>query len=256
VARESRRQRLDDQRERESLVAQLESAKRQHRARPLSGEHGRIVGGAPIGVDNPRAFQPFVFQREPLVHRVGRRRAADVDENRIACGWKPGGNGIRRDARGHAAVGRDSSGGWIRTHQQDDEPCVGHRLQVRLQTPDVMSAPDDDCHDRVRENPVACFRDCLFDEPMAGKAMTVPRQARAEVRDDLGIACRGKPPFLYLDEVPGELIEAMRIVSQEIALDHDIRHRPRTVARHAGAFEDCGREDHKLVRAIPSRQAS
>ena len=151
---------------------------------------------------------------------------------------------------------RHSCGGWIRGHQQDDETCVGHRLQVRLQTTDVVAATDHNRHDRVRKNSVARFGDRLFHEPLTGKAMTIPCQAGTEIRDDFGIASGRKPSFFYLYEVPGELIEAVRIVTQEIALDHHIRHRPSTIPRHAGVFKDRRRKDHQLVRAISSRQVS
>src|SRR5687768_4581824 len=100
---------------------------------------------------------------------------------------------------------RHSCGGWIRGHQQDDEPRIGHRLQVRLQTTDVVAAADHDRHDRVRENSVARFGDRLFHEPLTGKAMTIPCQARAKIGDDLRLARRGKAAFFYLYEVPGEL---------------------------------------------------
>ena len=119
----------------------------------LSAEstRGSSVGAA-VGVDEPGALQPFAFRREALVHRVGRRRAADIDENRIAAGREPCGNRVRRDSRLHAAVRRDAGSGRIGAHQDDDEARVGYRFQIRLQTADVMAPADDDRHNRVRED--------------------------------------------------------------------------------------------------------
>src|SRR5688500_5626168 len=51
VARKPRCQRLNDERERKSFVAELESAKWQHCARSLSRQYGRIVACATIRVD-------------------------------------------------------------------------------------------------------------------------------------------------------------------------------------------------------------
>ena len=151
---------------------------------------------------------------------------------------------------------RDAGRRRVRAHQQDDEACIGHGLQIRLQTSDVMTAPDHHRDNGMRENPVARFGDRLLHEPMSRQAMTVPGKTRAEIRDDFGIACRCEPPFLYLYEIARELIETVGIVAQKIRFDHDVGHRPRAVARHTRALEQGRGKHHQLVGAIPSQQAS
>ena len=75
------------------------------------------------------------------------------------------GFGVMRDC--HAAVRRDAGGRRIGAHQHDDEAGIGHRLQIRLQTTDVVASTDDDRHDRVREDAVARLGDRLLHEPVS-----------------------------------------------------------------------------------------
>jgi hypothetical protein len=53
VPGQARGERLDEERERETLVPQVDSPKRQDRARPLAEEHGGVVAGPAVGVDDP-----------------------------------------------------------------------------------------------------------------------------------------------------------------------------------------------------------
>ena len=119
-----------------------------------------------------------------------------------------------------------------------------------------MTAPDHHRHNGMRQNPVASFGDRLLHEPMPWQSMTVPGETRAEIRDNLSIACRREPPFLYLYEIARELIEAVGIVAQEIRFNHDVGHRPRAIARHTRPLEQSRRKHHQLVSAIPSQRAS
>ena len=149
---------------------------------------------------------------------------------------------------------RNTGGRRIGAHQHDDEAGIGHRLQIRLQTTDVVTSTDDDGHDGVSEDAIARLRDRLLHEPMSRKAPAVPREARAEIGDHLRIARRSETPFLYLYEVAGELIEAVRIVAKQIALDDDAGHRACAIARKSRFFEQRRREQDQLVGAIPIRQ--
>lgn len=119
-----------------------------------------------------------------------------------------------------------------------------------------MASADDDRHNWVSEDAIARRGDRLLDEPVSWKAAAIPRKARAEIGDHLGIARGCEPPFFDLYEVAGELIQPVRIVTQQIGLDEHVCHCPRAIARHPCWLEESRREDHQLVGAVPNRQRS
>ena len=59
---------------------------------------------------------------------------------------------------------------------------------------------------------------------------------------------------LYLHEVAGELIEAVGVVTEQIAFDEHVGDGARTISRHSCMLEKCGREKGKLVGAVSIRQ--
>ena len=101
-----------------------------------------------------------------------------------------------------------------------------------------MAPADGDGDDRVRQEAIAGFGNRLFHQPVTGKAPTVPCEGRSEIGNNFGIARRRHPSVADLLEIPGELIETVRVMAEQIALDHDLGHRPRPIARHSGFFEE------------------
>ena len=136
---------------------------------------------------------------------------------------------------------------------KNDESRVRDRLQIGLKTSDVVAMADDDGHDGMGENAAACFRNSLFDQPMAGQPVAVHVSVAPISETTSWFAGRRQPAFFDLYEISGKLIQTVRIVAEEIALDHDVRHRPRPIAWHPGPLEQRRREHHQLVGPVSLR---
>ena len=108
----------------------------------------------------------------------------------------------------------------------------------------------------MRKEPVPCFGNRLLHQPVAGQPPAVPREARAQIGDHDWIAGGRQQPVVDLLEITGELIEAVRVVSEQVPFDEDVGDRTRTIARQPGPLEKRRREEHQLVGAIPIRQDS
>ena len=54
--------------------------------------------------------------------------------------------------------------------------------------------------------------------------------------------------------MPGELIETVGVVAQQVGLDEHLGDRARAIASQPCVLEKRGCENDKLVRAVPSRQ--
>ena len=83
-AGETGSQGFDEQRERVAFVTEVRPAERKYRAGTFAEQRRRIVGRLAIRIHQPRPGQPSALREQPLRHRVGGRRHADVHQHRIA----------------------------------------------------------------------------------------------------------------------------------------------------------------------------
>ena len=135
-------QRFDEQRQPVTLVAGVEAAQRQDRARRLPEQHGRIIAGPAIRVEPPGVVAALAGRVQPVAHPVGRDRGRNVDHHRPGRGRDADRQRVRREHGPRAAERRDAGRGRVGAGDHRQQSVVGNLPQVSGQAGDVVAATD------------------------------------------------------------------------------------------------------------------
>ena len=214
VTRERRRQGLDNQRERETLCDRARGRRAAASRRAVAGKHPGIVGRAAIRVDEPRSRQTFACAANRLFIAfvvvdalMSMRIGSPPVGNPAASGF-----GVIRDCTPPCGVTPAAAGSeHIKQH---DEPGVGHRFEIRLEAADVVAPADDNRHDRMREDSRLVLRRSPVSRATDREAGGRPTSAPIRDRPPLPDRPTSPSPVPDLFEIPGQLIETVRVVAE------------------------------------------
>ncbi len=252
VAGQRARDGFEQDTKREALVAEVGATERIERASLVIDERPRIVARMAVARDEPWPGKTLPGSCCAHAYRCCGRRRADVDEDRFVLGWNSGRDWVGAVDRLDRAGRRDPPRRRVRACKDDEQAVVDDRLQERLQAGNVMAPTDDDGRHRMLGEPRPRFGDRAPDEPRSGEVVAVPRQRRAMIGDDARVTGDGHASAANLLEVAWQESEAVRGMSEEVALEEDLGDILRAVVG-----QSCGHEQGvRVAEERGSRKSS